>query len=544
MKISRRSAMTIAGGSLLSAWGAGSPRGDDQVCDVAVVGGGVSGIYVAWRLLTANSSTKAQSVSLFEASDRIGGRMHSTTPPGAPHLRAEMGAMRFPTTHKIVAGIVQHLGLETRPFPVNGANNLFYLRGQRFRQKEWGDIHRASRYGLESEDAAKSVDELLIQAIERYVPDAQRLDAQAWQNVKQQRRALGMPLHQVPFEQLLLTAKGGEVLRIIRDAGGYDSFYKGWNAGEMMSWIMADFWGSPSYLTLRDGYDALPRRLALEAQQAGAEINFHHSLRSVSTTEDHGERLLRLTFKIGDNHREVLARKVVLAMPRRAIEGIDRSSFFFTESFSSDLRAVTAQQAAKCFLLFPKPWWSELGIQAGRSVTDLPIRQCYYMGAECEQRGADKQNQHALLMIYSDDRHAAFWNCLARSAGTTAGAGSANPWRSSCRDPIVKELVRQVKDLHGEPGCIEEPAGWAHADWSRAPFGGAWHFWNANTKPWEVIPRIRQPVAGTDLFVCGEAWSTDQGWVRGALTNAERLLQTKFDLPAPQWLASDEYLGA
>ena len=52
--------------------------------DVAIVGGGVSGIYSGWRLLTADNKRK---VTVFEGSDRIGGRLLSARPPGFPGSR-------------------------------------------------------------------------------------------------------------------------------------------------------------------------------------------------------------------------------------------------------------------------------------------------------------------------------------------------------------------------------------------------------------------------------------------------------------------------
>ena len=48
--------------------------------DVAVVGGGVSGAYSAWRLQEAQGAKSK--IALFEYSDRIGGRLYSITIPG------------------------------------------------------------------------------------------------------------------------------------------------------------------------------------------------------------------------------------------------------------------------------------------------------------------------------------------------------------------------------------------------------------------------------------------------------------------------------
>ena len=57
--------------------------------DVAIVSGGVSGAYCAWRLqqhLGADAS-----VALFEYSGRVGGRLFTVTLPGMPHVHAELG---------------------------------------------------------------------------------------------------------------------------------------------------------------------------------------------------------------------------------------------------------------------------------------------------------------------------------------------------------------------------------------------------------------------------------------------------------------------
>ncbi|MBC7213419.1 MAG: NAD(P)-binding protein, partial [Pseudomonas sp.] len=44
-----------------------------QPLDVAIIGGGVSGTYSAWRLQQAHGDS--QRIQLFEYGDRIGGRL-------------------------------------------------------------------------------------------------------------------------------------------------------------------------------------------------------------------------------------------------------------------------------------------------------------------------------------------------------------------------------------------------------------------------------------------------------------------------------------
>lgn len=57
------------------------------------------------------------------------------------------------------------------------------------------------------------------------------------------------------------------------------------------------------------------------------------------------------------------------------------------------------------------------------------------------------------------------------------------------------------------------------------------------------MPRIRHPIEGTNLYVCGEAYSDHQGWVEGALQTAEKLLEEYFFLERPSWISLEYFLG-
>jgi hypothetical protein len=45
------------------------------------------------------------------------------------------------------------------------------------------------------------------------------------------------------------------------------------------------------------------------------------------------------------------------------------------------------------------------------------------------------------------------------------------------------------------------------------------------------------------VYVCGESYALDQGWVEGAVNTAERVLETYFDLDRPGWVAGDYSFG-
>ncbi len=93
-------------------------EGRDQMdLDIAVVGGGVSGVYSAWRLHAAQGNSNR--IALFECSNRIGGRLFTVTMPGLPNVKVEVGGMRYiKDEHPVVTSVIEHLGLQTEPFPM------------------------------------------------------------------------------------------------------------------------------------------------------------------------------------------------------------------------------------------------------------------------------------------------------------------------------------------------------------------------------------------------------------------------------------------
>ncbi|MCE3276444.1 MAG: putative monoamine oxidase [Propionibacteriaceae bacterium] len=522
---------------------------DGEVFNVVVVGGGVSGVYVAWRLQTANPSWK---VAVCEMSERIGGRLYSIAPPGMPHLRAELGGMRFRNSQLLVAKLIEHLGLIVDPFPSGDTRNLLYLRGKRFTQGDWKHAERVP-YALTNDgpvvEVGKSPDELQRALIELYAPDAAEFSSSDWDTFKKEATVemdgQTVPLHQLGFWNLMQRVLSGEAYQLIHDAGGYTNVRGNWNAAEALPWLWADVVGEALH-RLRDGYQELPLELARRFQDAGGAILQPYRLRTV---ERAAGPTVQLEFERGPDRQPwtCAAENTVLAMPRRALQLLDQGSFLFeSQQFRDDMDVLIPQLAAKAFLGYDEPWWTEqFGLQSGHSVTDLPMRQCFYFGTEGDQAGADPGNRNALLMAdyYAGDAHE-FWPGYPSSPLFPVPAAQRQiPLDVRTPQLMVDELQRQLIALHGPAARVPAPHLAMFMDWGADPYGAGWHFWPTGAKSWEIIPRVRQPVPGANVYVCGEAWSTTQGWVEGALQTAEQVLQQKFGLTHPRWLPTDANLG-
>ncbi|WP_272951416.1 FAD-dependent oxidoreductase [Agrobacterium vitis] len=103
--------------------GVGKPK-------VAIVGAGLSGLIVASELLYAG----IDDVTLYEASDRVGGKLWSYRFDIAPNVIAEMGGMRFPRSESCLFFFLKKYGLHSMgrfPNPGSVDTTLIY-EGQQY----------------------------------------------------------------------------------------------------------------------------------------------------------------------------------------------------------------------------------------------------------------------------------------------------------------------------------------------------------------------------------------------------------------------------
>ena len=92
--------------------GLGAVPASEHGTEIAVIGGGLSGLVTAYELMKMGLKPV-----VYEA-DQLGGRLRTSSFEGGdPSLRAEMGAMRFPPSSTALQHYIGLTGLETTPFP-------------------------------------------------------------------------------------------------------------------------------------------------------------------------------------------------------------------------------------------------------------------------------------------------------------------------------------------------------------------------------------------------------------------------------------------
>lgn len=564
--------------------------------EVAIIGAGTSGLYAAFRLLSDKKYTGDQ-VQIFDMSTKLGGRLESVIMPGM-NFWGELGGMRYLTSQEIVTTLIEGYPLDKPidqrtpvlkdkmtpvPFPMGDTSKLLmYLRKEHFKQDDWELAQQKgeklkTRYYLNDDDIGFNADQLFNKVIYDVLmadpwfvsqfghkvkqgPSQYdytfELTSEDWNQVKPKlvyhfpgSPYEGRKVNDLGFWNLLKDRVSQEGYLFLANAGGYYSNTINWNAAEAFPYMVGDFSQNPVYKTIEEGYDSIAYALANQYMDfKGACIWSENQLLTFNKQPGNSAYKYVLVFlNLRSNEKwTVEANSIILGMPRRSLELLDQQNFFFEQkNVNTNMRSVIKEPAFKILMGFEYPWWKELGIDSGHSITDLPMRQCYYFGT-------DPKNDHSMLLgSYGDMETETFWKALSDDrilfeVKPTESVGLEEVKELNdvqATQLMVNELMSQLRELHGHQVIIPDPYITYFKDWTDEPFGAGYHAWKAGFPVWDVMPYMRQPDKQERIHIIGEAYSDQQGWVEGAFCVAENMLQEHYGLKRPYWLNPDYYLG-
>jgi hypothetical protein len=556
-----------------------------QPLDFAIVGAGASGIYTAWRLANATAaevtSIRKQiggsgplRITVFEQSDRIGGRLLSVSPATLPDTPMELGGMRYLSNQPLVKGLVEDkLHVSHHPQDVDEPGNVSYLRRRMFRQADLHTPGVALPYDLTERElweikapGVTTPAQLILWAVLQEFPEIDGMPSETLRSFLQTAEIDGKPLYQWGFWNLIARHLSNEGRQLALTTVGYDSLGSNANAVDIIAENF-DFTPDVTYALFDEGFESVIWTLADEFRAMGGTIATGMTLEGFQTSAASSPPTYDLEFQKragADSPQGVTARAVVLALPQAALQTLRKIGPVFGPQAAEVpmlLNSVSSIPLYKLFLIYDRPWWQDqLGLNKGRSLTDLPVRQCYYW--------ATNPGAPSAVMAYNDQDSASFWGGYQigplgpGDALQTPGVRAYLPDKApAASDPsgeyekqrrlnweahkapheMVLELHRQLMEMHGVADA-PLPIDAAYMDWMNAPYGGAVHFWNPGYKSWEVLDKMIQPVAGVNAFIVGESYSTNQTWVEGALQTSELLLQGKLGLAKPAWVKEQKTL--
>lgn len=490
--------------------------------EVAIIGAGMAGLVSGWLLERAGHD-----VTIFEASHVVGGRVKTLRDRFTSGFHAEAGAMRIPEDHLLTRWLVRDLlKLETQPFRNRSDNGLIYINGRRTTEARYRKQPAQFDFALARHERALTAEAMFEQALARYMERTHgirdfRIDRMARDDsaeIRGRNRELLHDLDKHSLRSFLMEEAFLEPGRQRKLSRGAVDMIVVLLAAEVhlslsMAAIVSDYQelGPDSTLyQIAGGMDLLPRAFAgggaggaaAGAPDLAASIRYNERVIEI---EKKGRRLC-VIFEdpVTRRRRSDSYDLVVIATPFSALRHIRMGGLIGAEKRRA-VRQLHYDNSCKIIIEFEQRFWAkrragQRPIDGGRSITDLPIRQVYYPGA---QHQADRLGRGLLLASY------------------TWGEESLR-WTSLKRDDRVRFALRDLERLHGiaESLAYDCVGGTSHS-WAEDEFTlGAF----AMFEPYqltELFDDVWRPEGR--LHFAGEHTSTKHGWIEGAVESAVRV---------------------
>lgn len=481
---------------------------------IGIIGAGVAGLTAAFELRKFGLD-----VTIFEATNRVGGRVFTYYFDKEKKLYGELGAMRFPITHKYTMHYINKFNIEVEPFPQTSKETFIYIKGVRVRNDEDGLSVSEYIYPLfplcDWEKNTKWFD--LIDYIAEYpictMPQNVTKEIVQIKNVyspyinywdcistKKAMRVLGLSVGAIdmlssinptvfPFWydshiEILNEYYTGAFKNLMRIKGGFsrlpDAFYSSLTNKEPIDY--GDI-----------NYDSLGK----------IDFKFTRPVRGIYYDKISSKITLRSSDSKYQNLKDDVFDYVICAIPFSSLRNVDISPVFSSTKYQS-IREINYTESQKTLFLCNKRFWQDQGIiDGGGSVTDLPIASIWY------PREGKIDEPAVFLASYNLNKDA-------RRLGT---------------QPIeirVEMIKRQVEKVHGLPENYLDDIveGFASINWGDEPYElGCFAYFQPEQKRL-FSKAMTTPEFDNKIYFAGEHLSVFHGWQNGAFETAIKATQS------------------
>ena len=341
----------VSAALMLGACARTPPRGGGANDDVVIVGAGIAGLTAAWRLRQAGVG-----VRVYEAQERIGGRMFSLRGHFADGQVCELGGELIDTGHVRMQALAAELGLvldDLSADPTAAAGDIWFYGGRRYSEEEI--VHA---FAPLAEAIARDAETLPDTEITYATPGgAEALDRETMTAWLDRNGASGW-LRKL-IEVAYTTEMGLEC-----DEQSALNFLTFIDPGIERFRIFGE---SDERFHVRGGNDLIVHSLGAKLTDA---INTGCVLEALRQNADGG---YTLSFKRASGALEVRARRVVLAVPFTTLRRV-RLDVELPHAKRRAIAELRYGTNAKLMIGFNERVWSTRHRSGGASYSDLPVQ--------------------------------------------------------------------------------------------------------------------------------------------------------------------------
>lgn len=488
-----------------------------KVYDHIIVGAGVSGLYTAYRLLQKDQNHK---ILILEKLRRSGGRILTTQFQG--HT-LEYGAMRFePYLQPCFAALLKELDISTKTFPPYTCP----ISMPDFNEISFEEIQAIRTYASSLPPAFA----LLKYALKNIlgdqwdvenddIHDPSRDERKKW--LKKEGMFQGRYLRNHGLWDTMAHVLTKNALDYLLHKGTfYHMLHLNPNAADLICFMLDILATATDHLiTIEGGTYTLIERLRERVEgYSNVDILYDRAVESydddtaVNTNDRVIDVIVRKASDSGNNECVILYKchDLIFTCQKKGYETI--------RGFPTDVRklldnSVMIVKLFKAFIVFKNPPFNERTIPLANTFADkVPCREVHY--------GYDADNKTGMVMLYGDSPYINYW----RPFHTRTSTLSRGEPECDSNDHLKNHLAHYLRILFPSNKLPMNIVHYGILDWSSDPYGSGVHLW----KPGEVSEDTMNSLAVFGkhgrVHVCGETYSTFQGFIEGSLRSVDNML--------------------
>jgi monoamine oxidase len=345
-------AATVFGPARL--FGSSAPR-------IAIVGGGIAGLNAALTLQDAGYGS-----TIYEASSRVGGRMHSDTTSWAEGQVSEHCGELVDSRHKAILGLAKRFGIPVDDLlaaqPPQSTETYFFFGN--YYTRDQANIDFNAVYNAVKKDLTAASFPTLYNSYNQVGYDLDHISVYQWIET----RVPGG--HRSSMGQLLDVAYNIEY-------GGESTIQSSLNLIYLLAYQpdpgnFRIFGRSDEHYHLRGGNEGLPKAIAaaLPSGNPAVSIQLNTSLTSIAKNNDGS---YALSFASGRTKFSVTADRVIMAIPFSILRNLNYSEANFNQVKTTGIQQLGYGTNSKLHLQFNTRLWNQpgpWGISTGTTYAD------------------------------------------------------------------------------------------------------------------------------------------------------------------------------
>ena len=467
-----------------------------MVYDFVIVGGGIGGLYTAYKL---HLQFPKKTILVLEKENYLGGRVFTYRDK---FMTVEAGAGRFSDKHTKLLKLIHELGLDSKKVPVTGSVGYAPADGTNSVYNSYSDTPVMAK--------------LLMRKTVNSIRDYSSLNGNPFpilENMGMTALDTSLGNSNVPISGLIakvvLTSKGelteklqnisfidyakqvlknNAEIQLIVDAFGYYSELVIMNAHDAIQ--LMDLLGPfNQFYTMSGGLGQIIEKLVLRLDSKYVKILKNKTVSDIVLNMDDKTNEFLFDIIILENERRVVAQVCICALPVWALKKLTISRFF-----SPLLKQVVCAPLCRIYSKFAVDsdgdvWFKNMP----KLTTNNNLRMIIPIN----------EKEGVIMISYTDNKYAKYWKKVYDKYGT---------------DGVDSRIAKLIKESTGKD--IPRPLKTRVCYWDCGV-----GYWGVGADSSVVSQSIIKPFSDFSFYVCGEHFSEKfQQWMEGALETSEKVV--------------------